>query len=178
MCVIACKVDCWGFGVFPCEVSCVTEITNIKFELCWSCILPSYLSLRNINGKQVLFVSLASSLSSFGDLLSSRTNKPSLVVKFHHCFDTNVLYLRSKYNIKILTKLSNLLWLVLYHRITPHFCKQIVMQAMLNRVGYSPEISHGILVEMAEHKKELEKKTKPILDTLRSYQDLPPVSSF
>ncbi|XP_044472586.1 AUGMIN subunit 1-like isoform X2 [Mangifera indica] len=27
---------------------------------------------------------------------------------------------------------------------------------------------------MAEHRKELEKKTKPILDTLRSYQDLPP----
>lgn len=47
-------------------------------------------------------------------------------------------------------------------------------KAMLNRVGYSPEISHGVLVEMAEHRKELEKKTKPILDTLRSYQDLPP----
>ncbi|KAL9686224.1 hypothetical protein QQ045_023679 [Rhodiola kirilowii] len=27
---------------------------------------------------------------------------------------------------------------------------------------------HGVLVEMAEHKKELEKKTNPILDTLRS----------
>ncbi|CAK9319592.1 unnamed protein product [Citrullus colocynthis] len=47
-------------------------------------------------------------------------------------------------------------------------------KAMLNRVGYSPDISHGILVEMAEHRKELEKKTKPMLDTLRSYQDLPP----
>lgn len=47
-------------------------------------------------------------------------------------------------------------------------------KAMLNRVGYSPEISHGVLVEMAEHRKDLEKKTKPILDTLRSYQDLPP----
>ncbi|XP_042516654.1 AUGMIN subunit 1 [Macadamia integrifolia] len=47
-------------------------------------------------------------------------------------------------------------------------------KAILNRVGYTPEISHGVLVEMAEHKKELEKKTKPILDTLRSYQDLPP----
>lgn len=44
----------------------------------------------------------------------------------------------------------------------------------LNRVGYTPEISHNVLVEMAEHRKELEKKTKPILDTLRSYQDLPP----
>ncbi|XP_030528199.1 AUGMIN subunit 1 [Rhodamnia argentea] len=44
----------------------------------------------------------------------------------------------------------------------------------LNRVGYAPEISHSVLVEMAEHRKELEKKTKPILDTLRSYQDLPP----
>ncbi|KAL9408939.1 hypothetical protein AB3S75_047344 [Citrus x aurantiifolia] len=47
-------------------------------------------------------------------------------------------------------------------------------KALLNRVGYTPEISHGVLVEMAEHRKELEKKTKPILDTLRSYQDLPP----
>lgn len=47
---------------------------------------------------------------------------------------------------------------------------------MLNRVGYTPEISHGMLVEMAEHRKDLDKKTKPILDTLRSYQDLPPVS--
>ncbi|KAL5703146.1 AUGMIN subunit 1 [Ranunculus cassubicifolius] len=27
---------------------------------------------------------------------------------------------------------------------------------------------------MAEHMKELENKTKPALDTLRSYQDLPP----
>ncbi|KAF2289292.1 hypothetical protein GH714_034216 [Hevea brasiliensis] len=47
-------------------------------------------------------------------------------------------------------------------------------KALLNRVGYKPEISHGVLVEMAEHRKELEKKTKPIMDTLRSYQDLPP----
>lgn len=47
-------------------------------------------------------------------------------------------------------------------------------KAILNRVGYTPEISHGVLVEMAEHRKELDKKTKPILDTLRSYQDLPP----
>lgn len=46
---------------------------------------------------------------------------------------------------------------------------------MLNRVGYSSDISHGVLVEMAENRMELEKKTKPILDTLRSYQDLPPV---
>ncbi|KAH7855363.1 hypothetical protein Vadar_024064 [Vaccinium darrowii] len=47
-------------------------------------------------------------------------------------------------------------------------------KAILNRVGYTPDISHRELVEMAEHRKELEKKTKPILDTLRSYQDLPP----
>ncbi|OAY76124.1 AUGMIN subunit 1 [Ananas comosus] len=47
-------------------------------------------------------------------------------------------------------------------------------KAILNRVGYTPEINHGVLMEMAEHKKDLEKKTKPILDTLRSYQDLPP----
>ncbi|PHT37146.1 hypothetical protein CQW23_24846 [Capsicum baccatum] len=47
-------------------------------------------------------------------------------------------------------------------------------KAVLNRVGYTSEISHGVLVEMAEHKKDLGKKTKPILDTLRSYQDLPP----
>lgn len=46
---------------------------------------------------------------------------------------------------------------------------------MLSRSGYTPEISHAVLVEMAENRKDLEKKTKPILDTLRSYQDLPPV---
>ncbi|XP_027343677.1 AUGMIN subunit 1 isoform X3 [Abrus precatorius] len=48
------------------------------------------------------------------------------------------------------------------------------LQAVLNHAGYTPEVSHRVLVEMAEHRKELEKKTKPILDTLRSYQDLPP----
>ncbi|CAK8566850.1 unnamed protein product [Lathyrus sativus] len=47
-------------------------------------------------------------------------------------------------------------------------------KAVLNHTGYTPEVSHSVLVEMAEHRKELEKKTKPILDTLRSYQDLPP----
>ncbi|KAG8046812.1 hypothetical protein GUJ93_ZPchr0008g13988 [Zizania palustris] len=47
-------------------------------------------------------------------------------------------------------------------------------KAMLNRVGYTPEINHGVLMEMAEHKKDLGRKTKPISDTLRSYQDLPP----
>ncbi|KOM54242.1 hypothetical protein LR48_Vigan10g013400 [Vigna angularis] len=47
-------------------------------------------------------------------------------------------------------------------------------KAVLNHAGYTPEVSHRVLVEMAEHRKELEKKTKPILDTLRSYQDLPP----
>jgi len=52
----------------------------------------------------------------------------------------------------------------------------MVNQALLNRVGYTPEISHGVLVEVAEQRKDLEKKTKPILDTLRSYQDLPPVN--
>ncbi|KAL8467604.1 hypothetical protein ACS0TY_031012 [Phlomoides rotata] len=31
---------------------------------------------------------------------------------------------------------------------------------------------------MAEHRKDLDKETKPILDMLRSYQDLPPVVSF
>ncbi|KAF3442509.1 hypothetical protein FNV43_RR16425 [Rhamnella rubrinervis] len=39
---------------------------------------------------------------------------------------------------------------------------------------YFVVISDGVLVEMAEHRKDLERKTKPILDTLRSYQDLPP----
>uniref|UniRef100_A0A7N2M482 HAUS augmin-like complex subunit 1 n=1 Tax=Quercus lobata TaxID=97700 RepID=A0A7N2M482_QUELO len=51
---------------------------------------------------------------------------------------------------------------------------QLKSKSVLNRVGYAPEISHGMLVEMDEHRKELEKKTKPILETLRSYQDLPP----
>lgn len=53
--------------------------------------------------------------------------------------------------------------------------KMFSFQALLSRVGYTSEINHGVLMEMAEHKKDLEKKTKPILDTLRSYQDLPPV---
>ncbi|KAG2309881.1 hypothetical protein Bca52824_029629 [Brassica carinata] len=39
-------------------------------------------------------------------------------------------------------------------------------------VGYSTKITHIELVEMAEHRKKLEKMTKPVLDTLRSYQDL------
>ncbi|KAJ6700051.1 HAUS AUGMIN-LIKE COMPLEX SUBUNIT 1 [Salix purpurea] len=47
-------------------------------------------------------------------------------------------------------------------------------KSLLNRVGYNQDISHGMLVEMAEHRQDLEKKTKPIMDTLRSYQDLPP----
>ncbi|XP_024529719.1 AUGMIN subunit 1 isoform X1 [Selaginella moellendorffii] len=47
-------------------------------------------------------------------------------------------------------------------------------KAILSRVGYTPEISHGVLMQMVEHRKDLERKTKPILDTLRSYQDLPP----
>ena len=51
----------------------------------------------------------------------------------------------------------------------------LMMKALLKRVGYTEEINHGVLMEMAERKKELEKKTKPILETLRSYQDLPPV---
>ncbi|KAG6396959.1 hypothetical protein SASPL_143119 [Salvia splendens] len=55
------------------------------------------------------------------------------------------------------------------------FFDVVLISAMLNRVGYSPDISHGVLVEMAERRKDLEKKTKPILETLRSYQDLPPV---
>lgn len=42
-------------------------------------------------------------------------------------------------------------------------------------MGYVPNINHGVLIKLAEHRKDLEKKTKPIMDTLRSYQDLPPV---
>ncbi|XAR62678.1 hypothetical protein NMG60_11017525 [Bertholletia excelsa] len=45
---------------------------------------------------------------------------------------------------------------------------------LLNRVGYTPEIRHGALVEMAEEKGELEEETAPIFETLRSYKDLPP----
>uniref|UniRef100_A0A7N2R7C9 Uncharacterized protein n=1 Tax=Quercus lobata TaxID=97700 RepID=A0A7N2R7C9_QUELO len=52
----------------------------------------------------------------------------------------------------------------------------LIALSVLNRVGYAPEISHGMLVVMDEHRKESEKKTKPILETLRSYQDLPPVA--
>ncbi|KAL1548734.1 AUGMIN subunit 1 [Salvia divinorum] len=45
---------------------------------------------------------------------------------------------------------------------------------MLDRLSYSPEIRHGVLAEMADHRKELQKETKPILESLRSYHDLPP----
>jgi HAUS augmin-like complex subunit 1 len=51
-------------------------------------------------------------------------------------------------------------------------------QALLNRAGYTSDINHGVLMQMAEDKKDYEKKTKPILDTLRSYQDLPPVCKY
>ncbi|XP_078170696.1 HAUS augmin-like complex subunit [Carex rostrata] len=47
-------------------------------------------------------------------------------------------------------------------------------KALLNRAGYTSDINHGVLMQMAEDKKDYEKKTKPIVDTLRSYQDLPP----
>lgn len=47
-------------------------------------------------------------------------------------------------------------------------------KTVLSRVGYTPEINHGVLMQMVELRKDLERKTKPILDTLRSYQDLPP----
>ena len=50
-----------------------------------------------------------------------------------------------------------------------------LLQAVLTRVGYTPEINHGVLMQMVETRKDLERKTKPIMDTLRSYQDLPPV---
>lgn len=47
-------------------------------------------------------------------------------------------------------------------------------KTILNRVGYTPEISHGVLIQMVENRKELERKTKPVLNVLRTYQDLPP----
>lgn len=50
-----------------------------------------------------------------------------------------------------------------------------MLQSLLRRLGYTREISHGVLMAMVEHRCDLESKTKPILDTLRSYQDLPPV---
>ncbi|KAH6779638.1 HAUS augmin-like complex subunit [Perilla frutescens var. hirtella] len=45
---------------------------------------------------------------------------------------------------------------------------------VLDRLAYSPEIRHGVLVEMADHRKEMEKKTRQIHDSLRSFHDLPP----
>lgn len=51
----------------------------------------------------------------------------------------------------------------------------VMLQSLLRRLGYTREISHGVLMAMVEHRCDLESKTKPILDTLRSYQDLPPV---
>ena len=51
----------------------------------------------------------------------------------------------------------------------------MMLQSLLRRLGYTREISHNVLMAMVEHRCDLESKTKPILDTLRSYQDLPPV---
>eukprot|EP01018_Ginkgo_biloba_P038343 Gb_40940 [translate_table: standard] len=55
-------------------------------------------------------------------------------------------------------------------------CKipSFVEQTILSRVGYTPEINHGALIQMVENRRESERKTKPILNTLRTYQDLPP----
>lgn len=47
-------------------------------------------------------------------------------------------------------------------------------KAMVDRVGCTPEIQHGSLMRLVERKDELDRQMKPILDTLRSYQDLPP----
>jgi HAUS augmin-like complex subunit 1 len=47
-------------------------------------------------------------------------------------------------------------------------------KTILSRVGYTPEISHGVLIQMVKNRKELERKTKPVLNALRTYQDLPP----
>ncbi|KAJ4828089.1 AUGMIN subunit 1 [Turnera subulata] len=47
-------------------------------------------------------------------------------------------------------------------------------KALLHRAGYTPEFTHGVLVQMDEYRKDMVKKTKPMLDTLKSYHDLPP----
>ncbi|KAG9457013.1 hypothetical protein H6P81_001521 [Aristolochia fimbriata] len=47
-------------------------------------------------------------------------------------------------------------------------------KALLSRGGYSPDIDHSNLVDMLQHKIELERMTKPVLDTLRGYRNLPP----
>ncbi|KAH9325077.1 hypothetical protein KI387_005255, partial [Taxus chinensis] len=44
----------------------------------------------------------------------------------------------------------------------------------LNKAGHTPEINHGALMHIIENQKELERKTEPILNILRTYQDLPP----
>ncbi|GBG84286.1 hypothetical protein CBR_g38257 [Chara braunii] len=49
-------------------------------------------------------------------------------------------------------------------------------QNILMRAGYTPEIAHGTLLEAAARHTQLVKSTEPVLGTLRSYQDLPPVS--
>jgi HAUS augmin-like complex subunit 1 len=45
---------------------------------------------------------------------------------------------------------------------------------VLTRAGYTPEISHGTLLEAAQKHQQLVRETQPVLETLRSYQDLPP----
>lgn len=51
-------------------------------------------------------------------------------------------------------------------------------KTLLRRVGYTPEISHGVLIQMVENRKELERKTKPVLNALRTFQDLAPDKSL
>ncbi|XP_057845812.1 AUGMIN subunit 1 isoform X2 [Cryptomeria japonica] len=48
------------------------------------------------------------------------------------------------------------------------------IKTALNKVGYTPEINHGALIQMIENQKELESKTEPILNILQTYQNLPP----
>ncbi|XP_068649410.1 AUGMIN subunit 1-like isoform X2 [Aristolochia californica] len=45
---------------------------------------------------------------------------------------------------------------------------------LLSRVAYSPDINHRVLIDLLQHKTRLERKTKPVLETLRCYQNLPP----
>ncbi|GAQ83910.1 hypothetical protein KFL_001680050 [Klebsormidium nitens] len=55
------------------------------------------------------------------------------------------------------------------------YTQQLVnYKAVLTRAGYTPEINHGTLLQAAQKNQELVKQTQPLLETLRSYQDLPP----
>ncbi|PPS03795.1 hypothetical protein GOBAR_AA16870 [Gossypium barbadense] len=137
-------------------------------------VLANVANLLNIRDTE-----LSSFLVAMGDISLRKTGVDEKRAKVHKESKTLLEYTRKA--IARLTYLKRRLRTSYIGRVGIEllygFCfkaEKSLAEALQNRVGYTLEINHGVLVEMAEHRKDLEKKTKPILDTLRSYQDLPP----